>query len=426
MKILYYDCFAGISGDMNIGALIDLGVPFEYLREELMKLHLSGYELKCFPSEKMGINGTKFQVILKDLQQKRKEHSHQSIPSKAFINPQHLITNHEINHEHESHRGLREIKQIISSSSLNNNVKRMSLEIFQKIGEAEAKIHNKDIEEIHFHEVGAIDSMVDIIGAAICIDYLKPDKIIASPVQLGSGMVKCAHGMFPVPAPATAEILKGIPVKTGGTGFESTTPTGAAIIACLSNEFSEKNKFTILKTAYGIGHKNGEIPNVLRVILAEEEVKGNYTLEHLYVAECNIDDMNPELYENIINSLLELGANECFITPVIMKKGRPGQLLSIICKLNLLEKCIDTIYKETTVIGIRYYAVERKILQREVIEFTSSLGSIRIKISRKGNEIMQIKPEYEDCLKISKEKKIPLIEVIKIINNELITKYKLE
>lgn len=250
MKILYYDCFCGISGDMNLAALIDLGVPKEYLEQQLTKLNLnSEYEIKIEKSVKLGITGTRVDVILKDKPDDHEEHVH--------------------NHGHH-HRNLKDIEEIINSSDLSGKVKTLSLDMFMKVAEAEAKVHGKGLYEVHFHEVGATDSIVDMVGAAICLDYLKVDRIIASTVQVGGGFVKCAHGIMPVPAPATAEILKNIPISTGIVQFETTTPTGAAILAVNVNEFVPKVDFLIKKIAYGIGHRDLEIPNVLRVYLGEK------------------------------------------------------------------------------------------------------------------------------------------------------------
>jgi uncharacterized protein (TIGR00299 family) protein len=243
MKVLYYDCFAGISGDMNIGALLDLGVPKEHLQEELGKLNIEDeYSLEIIPSSKMGIHGTKFNVKL--------EHHHHD--------------DHDHHHRHLSH-----IESLIMESALTDEVKNISMNIFHRVAEAEAKIHNTSIEKVHFHEVGAVDSIIDIVGGSICLEYLKVDKIFSSPVQLGGGFVRCAHGVFPVPAPATLEIIKNIPVNLGKVMHEATTPTGAAIIAEISDKFVYPNNMKVLSTGYGIGGRDVEIPNVLRVILGE-------------------------------------------------------------------------------------------------------------------------------------------------------------
>lgn len=286
MKILYYDCFCGISGDMNLAALIDLGVPKEHLIQELSKMNLnSEYEIKIERSAKLGVTGTRVDVILKDKlndkehisEQASHEHSYEHTHEHSHYHSDeehhhgennHSHKGHVHNHEHH-HRNLKDIEEIINSSDLSDKVKRLSLDMFMKVAEAEAKVHGKDLYEVHFHEVGAIDSIVDMVGAAICLDYLKVDKIIASPVQVGGGFVKCAHGLMPVPAPATVEILREIPIKTGIVQFETTTPTGAAILAANVKEFTEKVDFSIKKIAYGVGHRDLEIPNVLRVYLGE-------------------------------------------------------------------------------------------------------------------------------------------------------------
>lgn len=275
MRILYYDCFCGISGDMNLAALIDLGVPKEYLLQELSRLNLnSEYEVIVEKAAKLGITGTRVDVILRNSSINREEQSEQSLHKHEHIHA-HEETHdghiHQHNHTHEHHhRNLKDIENIINLSELKDNVKQLSLEMFMKVAEAEAKVHGKDLYEVHFHEVGAIDSIVDIVGAAICLDYLNVDKIIASPVQVGGGFVKCAHGLMPVPAPATVEILRNIPINAGIVEFETTTPTGAAILATNVKEFTTKISFSIGKVAYGIGHRDLEIPNVLRVYLGEE------------------------------------------------------------------------------------------------------------------------------------------------------------
>lgn len=280
MKILYYDCFAGISGDMNLGAMIDLGVDKEYLLNELSKLNLEAeYEIKIEKKNKNGISGTKVDVILKSEEDHSHEH-HQNEDGHSHNDEQHHHhheDDHSHEHEHNSHdhvhRNLRDIELIINSSDLSENVKKLSVQMFTEVGKAEAKVHGKDLYEVHFHEVGAIDSIIDIIGAAICIDYLKPSKIMASHIEVGGGFVKCAHGLIPVPAPATVEILKGVPIKSGRVPFETTTPTGAAILATNVEEFVDNIDFTIDKIGYGLGTRDLEIPNVLRVYLASDNKK---------------------------------------------------------------------------------------------------------------------------------------------------------
>lgn len=396
MRVLYYDCFSGISGDMNIGALIDLGVDKDYFINEIKKLNLdTEYELKIEKGIKKSITGTKFDVILKE---KHEEGSH----------------------EHH-HRNLKDIENIINASSLRDKIKSKSLDMFLRVAQAEAKVHGKALDEIHFHEVGAIDSIIDIVGAAICIDYLKVDKIMSSPVQVGGGFVKCAHGLIPVPGPATVEILKDIPIKSGIVQFETTTPTGAAILASNVTNFTDRIEFTIEKIGYGLGSRELEIPNVLRVFLGNNQ--NNEVMDKQYIIETNIDDMNPEIYSYIEEKLFEQGALDVFKTQIIMKKGRPAIKLSILINKESEEKILEVIFKETTSIGVRKYAVEKIMLQRDYKKIQTKYGEVNLKSSYYKGEKVKSKLEYEDCKRIAKENNIPIsklyTEIYKLINEEI-------
>jgi len=423
MKILYYDCFCGISGDMNLAALIDLGIPKEYLIQELSKINLnSEYEIKIESSAKLGITGTRVDVILKDkfenkthisqqdLHGHTHEHNHEHSHHNSDKEQHHAENKH--SHEHH-HRNLKDIEGIINSSDLSDKVKKLSLDMFMKVAKAEAKVHGKSLYEVHFHEVGAIDSIVDMVGAAICLEYLKVDKIIASPVQVGGGFVKCAHGIMPVPAPATVEILKNIPIKAGIVQFETTTPTGAAILAANVEEFTQKVDFSIKKIAYGIGHRDLEIPNVLRVYLGEKE-SSEKVGEH-YILETNIDDMNPELYGYVEEKLFEAGALDVFKTPIFMKKGRPGIKLSVLTNEKVEKDALDVIFEETTSIGVRKYKVEKIMLNRDFSKVKTEYGDITIKKSYYKGKLVKYKPEYEECKVIAKEKNISILKVYKAV-----------
>lgn len=388
MRILYYDCFAGISGDMNLGAMIDLGVKEEYLKEELAKLNLDGeFQLEVKRDSRKGISGTKVDVI--------------------------LLNQHE-------HRNLLDIEKIIDESTLSNKVKVLSKKMFLKVAEAEAKVHGKELYEVHFHEVGATDSIVDIIGASICLDYLKVDKVMASAVQVGGGFVKCEHGLMPVPAPATAEILKGIPITSGIVKYEATTPTGAAILATAVEEFTDFKDFVIEKTGYGVGTIDKEIPNVLRLFLAKKKTsldinKINEEKDYLFMAECNIDDMNPELYGFISEKLFSNGALDVFKVPIIMKKGRAALVLSVLYNKEDEEIIEKIIFTETTTLGIRKQAIGRVKLCREMRKVATEYGEVNVKVAfYKGKEI-KYKAEYEDCKKIALEKDIPINKVYKAV-----------
>lgn len=457
MRILYYDCFCGISGDMNLAALIDLGVPKEYLIQELSKINLSSeYEIKIERAIKLGITGTRVDVILKDKlddkahisEQALHGHNHRHTDEYSLENSHenchhnndeehnHAENNHthehshghthEHSHEHSDeghvhnhhhhHRNLNDIEEIINSSNLSDRVKKLSLDMFMKVAEAEAKVHGKKLYEVHFHEVGAIDSIVDMVGAAICLDYLKVDKIIASTVQVGGGFVKCAHGLMPVPAPATVEILKNIPINSGIVQFETTTPTGAAILVANADEFTEKIDFSIKKIAYGIGHRDLEIPNVLRVYLGEKEI--SQKVEEQYMLETNIDDMNPELYGYVEEKLFEVGALDVFKTPIFMKKGRPGVKLSVLTNEKVEKDVLDIIFEETTSIGVRKYKVEKIMLNREFLKVKTEYGDITIKKSYYKGKLVKYKPEYEECKTIAKEKNISIDKVYKSVYKE--------
>jgi uncharacterized protein (TIGR00299 family) protein len=441
MKILYYDCFCGISGDMNLAALIDLGVPKEYLLEELTKLNLnSEFKINIEKSAKLGITGTRVDVLLNNNTQMPEEalsnnkHDHTHVHDHFNTNehshtyePGHIHTHehdesnhhhndshseHSHNHEHH-HRNLKDIEDIINSSDLSDKVKKLSLDMFIKVAEAEAKVHGKEIYEVHFHEVGAIDSIVDIVGAAICIDYLNVDKIIASPIQVGGGFVKCAHGLMPVPAPATTEILKNIPINTGIVQFETTTPTGAAIIAANVKEFTSKMNFSINNVAYGIGHKDLEIPNVLRVYLGETESLEQ--IEEQYILETNIDDMNPELYGYVEEKLFDAGALDVYKSSIFMKKGRPGIKLSVLINEKIEKDILDIIFEETTSIGVRKYKVEKIMLNREFSKVETEYGDITIKKSYYNGNLVKYKPEYEECRTIAKEQNISIDKIYKAV-----------
>ena len=382
MRLLYYDCFAGISGDMNLGALLDLGVDASYLECELKKLNIKGFHLEITSDLRRGISGTKATVVVEDP-------------------------------DNEKHRHLRHVEEIINNSTLSDNVKTNSLKIFKLIAFAEAKVHQIEVERVHFHEVGALDSIADIVGAAICLEYLKVDKVLSSPIQLGGGTVKCAHGIMPVPAPATALIVENIPVKTGLVQHEATTPTGAAILAATVDEFTSEINFPITKTAYGIGQRDvSEVPNVLRVYLSETEtMASDLKEESATMVECNIDDMNPERYEFIMDRLFEAGAADAWLTPIIMKKSRPANQLSVLCSSDKANKIKAIIFSHSTSIGLREYTVKKSVLPRIERSVQTKFGPITIKQSVFEDKIVRSKPEYEACKSIAKQHNISIEEV---------------
>jgi uncharacterized protein (TIGR00299 family) protein len=379
MKILSYDCFSGISGDMNLGAMIDLGIDKVYLIEELNKLNLKGWELIVQKDQRHGISGTK-------------------------------VTVNQTRHEH-AHRHLADIEKIISDSGLDNKTKELSKKIFMKIATAEALVHGISVEKVHFHEVGAVDSIIDIVGAAICFNALKIDRVHVSTVELGGGFVKCDHGKLPVPAPATAEIIKGIPVKKGGVDFEATTPTGAAILAALGTDLSSDMPITIEKTAYGVGQKDHpDVPNLLRVFLGET-LSGSVSGHEALHFECNIDDMNPEFFEYISDRLFKAGASDVFFSNIIMKKGRPGIVLNVICETDLADTVKNIIFTESTTLGIRTFPFRKDTLVRKFETIKTIYGDVTIKRSYYKEKEVSCKPEYEECKILAAEKGIPVKEI---------------
>ncbi len=382
MRILYYDCFAGISGDMNLGALLDLGVDPAYLESELKKLNIKGFHLEIAPDLRRGISGTKATVVVEDP-------------------------------DNEKHRHLRHVEEIINNSTLSDKVKTTSLKIFSLIAFAEAKVHQIEVERVHFHEVGALDSIADIVGAAICLEYLKVDKVLSAPIQLGGGTVKCAHGIMPVPAPATALIVANIPVKTGLVQHEATTPTGAAILVATVDEFTSEINFPITKTAYGIGQRDvSEVPNVLRVYLSDTETAASGLKEEsATIVECNIDDMNPERYEFIMEQLFEAGAADAWLTPIVMKKSRPANQLSVLCSPEKINKIKGIIFNHSTSIGLREYTVKKSVLSRVEKSVQTKFGPITVKQSILEGKIVRSKPEYEQCKSIAKQHNISIEEV---------------
>lgn len=390
MRILYYDCFAGISGDMNLGAMIDLGVDAAYLENELRKLNIEGFHLEITKDLRRGISGTKAEVIVE-------------------------------NPDNEKHRHLRHVEEIINNSTLSETVKANSLKIFKLIAFAEAKVHSIAVERVHFHEVGALDSIADIVGAAICLDFLKVDKVLSSPIQLGGGTVKCAHGIMPVPAPATALIVENVPVKLGLVQHEATTPTGAAILVATVDEFTELINFPITKTAYGIGHRDvSEVPNVLRVFLSETEpAVGDVKEEVATVLECNIDDMNPERYDFILEQLFNAGASDAWLVPVIMKKSRPAIQLNVLCAPEKVQKMKHIIFTNSTTIGMREYSVNKSMLTRTEKIVATAFGDVRVKQSVFEGKVVRSKPEYDDCRTIALQEKISIEEVEKEVFKNL-------
>lgn len=375
---------------MNLGALVDLGVEASFLEQELGKLNIEGFRLDVEPGMRKGISGTKVTVVVE-------------------------------NQDNEKHRHLRHIEELINGSTLSDRIKEKSLDIFNRVAEAEAKVHNISKEKVHFHEVGALDSIADIVGAAICQEALEVDEIQSSAVQLGGGFVKCAHGMMPVPAPATAEIIKDMPVKAGLVDYEATTPTGAAILAATVDHYVASMELKILKTGYGIGFIDKDIPNVLRVYLAEDKTNSvdDVSREEVLLLECNIDDMKPEWFTHVQELLFEAGAADVFLTPIVMKKSRPANMLSVLCKEDQAEQIRRIILTETSTIGVRENRISRSVLRREIKTVHTRFGDVEVKCSYFDGRVVNEKPEFEQCRQLALENQVSLEEIQKEVYKQL-------
>lgn len=377
LRAAYFDCYSGISGDMILGALVDLGVNPNRIRKALKTLDLKGYKLKTCQVQRGLIAGTKVQVKIE-----------------------------KTSHSHHKARKYSDIKRLIANSDLSSQVKKNVLEIFKRIAVVEAAIHKTTIEKIHFHEVGAVDSIVDIVGGVVAIESLELDRVYSSPLNVGEGFVECAHGCLPVPAPATLKLLKGIPTFSSGVKKELTTPTGAAMIGFYADQFGSLPEMKIIDDGYGAGdHIIPEMPNLLRVVLGEMIEESG---EELVMLESNIDDMNPEFYEVTMESLFNAGALDVFLTPVIMKKSRPANKISVLTTSKNKDIMTEIIFKATSSFGVRYYKVGRTELDREFIIVKTSWGPVKVKLGSLNGNTLQASPEYDDCKKIGNKNKIPL------------------
>ena len=454
MKTLYLDIFSGISGDMFLGALIDLGVNPQKLGRELGKLKLDGYHLHVGDQEKHGIAGIKVDVHLEtDHHEHDHEHgdesghdhghshahehghahNHAHSHSHPHAHGDHEHTHehshqpgvdhepahaydHEHAHEHEDSRNFAEIKKLIAASKLSPWVKQKSTAVFQRLAEVEGRIHGQPVESVHFHEVGAVDSIVDIVGACIGLELLGKPRVLAAPVVEGTGWIKCAHGRFPLPAPATLALLgaRGIPVTQCSEPNELVTPTGAALLAEFAEGFAPMDNLVAEKIGFGVGTRdNLTRPNVLRAILgqASAKVQHDWEIDRVAVLETNCDDINAEILGNFVETALAAGALDVFHTPIQMKKNRPGVLLTVLCAEAEADKFTALMLRETSVFGVRRTVAERRKLRREFTEVKTQFGKVTVKLGRLDGEIVQIAPEFESCKKLALAAKVPLTRV---------------
>lgn len=398
MKTLYLDCFAGIAGDMFLGAIIDLGLfPFEGFIDAMKGLALDGYSISVEKGIRKGIAGTDIKVIEEDHNYHDEDH-----------------------HHHHHHRHLSDIIAILECSTLPEEVRSRSTLAFRLLAEAEAEVHGTDAQSIHFHEVGAIDSIVDVVGGFMAVHMAGIDRVCSSPVNVGSGTVKCAHGVMPVPAPATAKLLTGMPIVSQGDPIERTTPTGALILKVLCDSFGTMPSGTIKATGHGLGDKDTDLPNLLRVTLIEEGIADTPWIPgQASVLEANLDDMNPQDLPIAMDHLFKAGAWDVFFTPITMKKNRPGVRITCVGPVELEEKLAETILKHTTSIGVRCRREHRYTLRREEKTELTSLGPVRVKSSFWGKELFQRTLEHDDLKDLSERHNIPLTELRDILTSEL-------
>lgn len=372
MTTLYLDCFAGAAGDMIVAALVDVGADAAALEAALRGLGIDRFDLTFSTVDKCGVQATKFEVTATD--------------------------------DHHQ-RSLTEILDIIDGSTLSETIRARAKQIFTRLGVVEAAIHGVALDDVHFHEVGAVDAIVDIVGAAVALDLLGIDRVISSPLPLGSGTVRTAHGIYPVPAPATARLVEGVPTYGSDMRGEVLTPTGAAIITTVASSYGPIPAGTIRASGYGAGTRDRDYPNVVRAILIDEtEARSTFAT----VIEANIDDMNPQHFEVLMARLLDAGALDVGIIDMLMKKGRPGSMLHVLAPTDGLDQLVDIIFTESTTIGVRSYRVEREMLDRELVTVSTPYGDVRVKVASRLGVVMNRMPEYEDCRRVADAEGVPI------------------
>jgi pyridinium-3,5-bisthiocarboxylic acid mononucleotide nickel chelatase len=441
MKIAYFDCFAGVSGDMTLGALIDLGLDPGWLADELRKLPLEGYRLETRKVSKRGLQAVQFCVILGDpAGEHLADSEYVEIDQPQTGDPAVNATAQPNDQEHNQ-RSLSEILALIQNSQLSERVKGTACRIFTRLGEAESHVHGQPLEQVHFHEVGAVDAILDIVGTAIALEGLGIEEIFASPLPLGSGFVRSQHGLLPVPAPATAYLITGVPAYSSEVRGELVTPTGAAILTSLAKGFGPMPLMSLQAVGYGAGSRERDFPNTLRIFLGEaasmpqqpqpaepgSRLRDPHPEQHrapagpagyhespALVLEATIDDMEPELFEALTEKLLSAGALDVLLIPVQMKKSRPGLILHVLAYPPSLDELLKIIFTESTSIGVRTYEVTKHMLQREIVLVKTPYGPVHIKLARLGATIVNVKPEYEDCRELARQMNIPLKTVLEM------------
>jgi uncharacterized protein (TIGR00299 family) protein len=432
-KLVYFDCYSGISGDMVLGALLDAGLPLAELKRALGSLPVDGCEVSAEKVLRAGVAATKFCVgdgpdgstvssHEPHVHAHERAHGHihgggggERAHSHAHSHAEGLehTPAHEPGHVHEhrhAHQSLPEILSVIERSALSVRGKARVRSMFTRLAEAEAAIHRMPVERVLLHEVGALDSIVDIVGAVFGMEWLNADRVVSSPLNVGGGMVQTAHGLFPVPAPATVSLLRGVPVYSRGPQVELVTPTGALIVTEFASEFGALPPMTVDSVGYGAGARDpAETPNVLRLLIGEERMEARG--ERVVMLTCEIDDMNPQIFGVLMDRLYEAGAVEVFFSPVQMKKNRPGTLVSVIGRPSRRPALADVLFAETTTIGVRVQEIERECLEREMRAVATPLGPVRFKIARRGGAVVNASPEFDDCVALATAHALPVKDV---------------
>ncbi len=383
MKIAYFDCFSGISGDMVLGAMIDAGLDFEQLKSELAKLPLSNYRIEVAKVEKRAIAATKVNVVAEE---------------KGVV------------------RTWPNVAGLLDASSLDEPIKAKARAVFLRLAQAESKIHRKALDQVHFHEIGAVDSIVDVVSAAAGLHLMGVHEVYSSALATGIGLIRTEHGPLPNPAPAVLEILEGAPIYSTGIPAELVTPTGAAIVRTVAREFGDMPPLKVERIGYGAGTADLDIPNVLRIVIGEAwPDRGKGDLELVLLAETNIDDVSPQVYSYLTEKLFAVGALDVWLTPIYMKKNRPGTSVSVLAPLDKEQAVLDALFEETATLGVRVLRQPRRVAEREVVEVETELGKAHVKLARLGERSVNIAPEYEDCARLARETDRPIREVMELV-----------
>ena len=403
-RVIYFDCFSGISGDMILGAFLDAGLPFDDLKRALGSLAVQGYDITAERVLRAGVSATKFSVDEHGHHDHEQPHGHEHGHAEGHVH----------GHTHDKnghvHRTLPEIYGLIDQSALSPAGRNRAKELFHRLAEAEAAIHETPIDRVHLHEVGALDSIIDIVGAVFALEWAGAERVICSPLNVGGGMLQSAHGLFPVPAPATLKLLGDAPVYSGVVQKELVTPTGALIATSYASSFGPIPPLTIEHVGYGAGTRdNPQTPNVLRILIGK--AADRLPADRVVVIECEIDDMNPQLFGSAMDRLYSAGALEVFYVPVQMKKNRPGTLLTVVAPPELRSTLADIVFRETTTIGLRHHEVEREVLQREIIRVDTAVGAVRFKLAWREGRVINAVPEFEDCQAIARARNLSVKDV---------------